>query len=247
MTPLADRIDALLPQTQCTKCGFDGCRPYAQAIAERSAPINRCPPGGIAGIAALSALTGRPALPLDPACGVERPRTVAWIDETLCIGCTKCIVACPVDAIIGAARRMHTVDRELCTGCDLCVPACPVDCIEMRPLDAPPWSRPDADAARARHEHRRQRLARESAEADRRLAGIAVAGAGPAPDPAPASPGPAEHGAPAPFFAPSAPRCAPPVAATATPPGDAERKRAILEAAIRSARDRLAARSTSPR
>lgn len=162
---LAARIDAVLPQTQCTKCGYPGCRPYAEAIAHAEAEINRCPPGGAAGIAALAAITGRRALPLDPACGVEQPLRVAVIDEALCIGCTLCIQACPVDAIVGAARRMHTVLPHLCTGCDLCVAPCPMDCIEMVPV-APPraWTRADADAARDRYEKRRLRLAREAAE-----------------------------------------------------------------------------------
>jgi electron transport complex protein RnfB len=162
---LAARIDAVLPQTQCTKCGYPGCRPYAEAIARAEAEINRCPPGGAAGIAALAAITGRRALPLDPACGVEQPLRVAVIDEALCIGCTLCIQACPVDAIVGAARRMHTVLPHLCTGCDLCVAPCPMDCIEMVPV-APPraWTRADADAARDRYEKRRLRLAREAAE-----------------------------------------------------------------------------------
>ena len=132
------------------------------AIARAEAEINRCPPGGAAGIAALAAITGRRALPLDPACGVEQPLRVAVIDEALCIGCTLCIQACPVDAIVGAARRMHTVLPHLCTGCDLCVAPCPMDCIEMVPV-APPraWTRADADAARDRYEKRRLRLARE--------------------------------------------------------------------------------------
>lgn len=171
---LADRIDALLPQTQCTKCGFEGCRPYAEAIATGEA-INRCPPGGALGIGRLAGLLGRPAIALDPACGTERTRRVAWIDESLCIGCTKCIAACPVDAIIGATKRMHTVIPRLCTGCDLCVPACPVDCIEMRPIDGDArWSTQDADAARQRHLLRRERLARESVESIRRLERIGV-------------------------------------------------------------------------
>lgn len=166
---LTDRIDALLPQTQCTKCGFDGCRPYAESVAA-GGPINRCPPGGAAGIARLSALVGRPEVPLDPECGEERERRVAWIDPTLCIGCTKCIVACPVDAIIGAAKRMHTVIPGLCSSCDLCVPVCPVDCIEMRPAaPLPPWSDEDARAARRRHDARRVRLARDAVEQVRRL------------------------------------------------------------------------------
>lgn len=156
-----ERIDALLPQTQCTQCGYAGCRPYAQALAAGQAPINRCPPGGRDGIHRLAALLGVPELPLDPACGVERPRRIAQIRPELCIGCTKCIQACPVDAIIGATRRMHTVIAELCTGCDLCVPPCPVDCIDMVEAADPAWSTAQADAARDRHEARRARLARE--------------------------------------------------------------------------------------
>lgn len=159
LSPLAARIDALLPQTQCTKCGYDGCAPYAAAIAEGSALHNRCPPGGAEGIARLAALLGRAPLPLDASCGVERPRPVAVIDESLCIGCTLCLKACPVDAIVGAPKSMHTVLADSCTGCDLCVPPCPVDCIEMRPVtgtatgwDA--WSAERADQARAEyHRH----------------------------------------------------------------------------------------------
>jgi len=131
--PLADRIDDLLPQTQCGQCGFGGCRPYAEALARGEVDINRCPPGGTAGILALATLLDRPPRPLDPACGIEKPAVVALIDETACIGCTKCIQACPVDAIIGAPKRMHTVIAELCTGCELCVPPCPVDCIALPP------------------------------------------------------------------------------------------------------------------
>lgn len=167
---LADRIDALLPQTQCTKCGFGGCRPYAEALATGEAAINRCPPGGEAGIARLAALLDRPALPLDPACGEAVPLRRAHIDPALCIGCTKCIQACPVDAIIGARRRMHTVVADLCTGCDLCVPPCPVDCIRMLPAPAPTWSDDDARAARERHLARMHRLERERARRHARLA-----------------------------------------------------------------------------
>ena len=166
----AEAIDALLPQTQCTKCGFAGCRPYAEAIAAGEAPINRCPPGGVEGIGRLARLLGRPALPLDPACGTEQPRRIAWIDPAACIGCTKCTQACPVDAIIGAQKRMHTVIDALCTGCDLCVAPCPVDCIEMRvPDTAQPWRDEDARAARSRHEARHERLARRRAEHEERL------------------------------------------------------------------------------
>ncbi len=128
-----DAIDALLPQTQCTRCGYQGCRPYAEAIVRGEARINQCPPGGSATIAALATLTGMPALPLDPAHGIEAPRTVAWILEEHCIGCTKCLPACPVDAIVGANKRMHTVIATDCTGCELCVAPCPVDCIVMVP------------------------------------------------------------------------------------------------------------------
>lgn len=129
--PLVERIDALLPQTQCAQCGFPGCKPYATAIAKGEADINRCPPGGEAGIKALATLLGREPKPLDPERGVEKPKLVALIDEDLCIGCTKCIQACPVDAIVGAPKLMHTVIARECTGCELCLPPCPVDCIDM--------------------------------------------------------------------------------------------------------------------
>ncbi len=169
-TSLADAIDAVLPQTQCTKCGYPGCRPYAEAIARGTAGINQCPPGGAAGIARLAALLHRPAVPLNPAFGVERPLHVAQIDESRCIGCTLCIQACPVDAIVGAAKRMHTVVAPLCTGCDLCVAPCPVDCIALVPFDPPrAWQQADADAARARYRAREQRLARLNSEKDERL------------------------------------------------------------------------------
>jgi Na+-translocating ferredoxin:NAD+ oxidoreductase subunit B len=160
---LADQIDALLPQTQCTKCGFAGCRPYADAIAAGEAEINQCPPGGSAGIDALAQLLHRAPLPLNPANGVERPLTVAVIDESRCIGCTLCIPACPVDAIIGASKRMHSVIASHCTGCDLCLPPCPMDCISLVPV-APvrAWTAADRDAARARHSARRERLHRET-------------------------------------------------------------------------------------
>ncbi len=129
--PVAGRIDALLPQTQCEQCGFPGCLPYAEAIAREEADINQCPPGGAAGIRALADLLGREIKPLNPENGVEKPRTVVVIDEPRCIGCTLCIQACPVDAIVGAAKLMHTVIESECTGCDLCLPPCPVDCIDV--------------------------------------------------------------------------------------------------------------------
>jgi len=129
--PVVDRIDALLPQTQCGQCSFPGCRPYAEAIANEEADINQCPPGGEAGIRALADLLGREAKPLNPENGEEKPKTVVVIDEQRCIGCTLCIQACPVDAIVGAAKLMHTVIESECTGCDLCLPPCPVDCIDI--------------------------------------------------------------------------------------------------------------------
>jgi len=176
MSGLAERIDALLPQTQCTKCGYPACRPYAEAIASGEAEINQCPPGGDAAIRGLAALLGREVRPLNPRNGIERPRRVALIDEARCIGCTLCIQACPVDAIVGASKLMHTVVTELCSGCDLCVPPCPVDCIEMVPAvgaDAV-WDQPRADAARERFELRRARLERERAERTGRLAARAL-------------------------------------------------------------------------
>jgi len=129
--PLVEQIDAQLPQTQCGQCGFPGCRPYAEAIANEVAPINQCPPGGEATIHALADLLGCEPLPLNPENGAEQVKTIAFIDEQTCIGCTLCIQACPVDAILGAAKQMHTIIESECTGCDLCLPPCPVDCIEM--------------------------------------------------------------------------------------------------------------------
>jgi electron transport complex protein RnfB len=149
--PVVDQINDLLPQTQCAQCGFPGCRPYAEAIASDEADINQCPPGGEAGIAALADLLGREPKPLNPDNGVEKPRTVAVIDEEICIGCTLCIQACPVDAIMGATRQMHTVIESECTGCDLCLPPCPVDCIEMIEVSGKQqswsWPRPSVTAS----------------------------------------------------------------------------------------------------
>ena len=163
------RIEDALPQTQCTRCGYPDCHGYAQAIADDAADINRCPPGGAAGIQRLSAITGRPVQPLSAEHGVESPRRLAVIDEAWCIGCTLCIKACPVDCIVGAPRRMHTVIDSLCTGCDLCVPVCPVDCIAMEDVTSPAtgwqaWSDELATQARTRYAQHQQRLEREQRE-----------------------------------------------------------------------------------
>lgn len=164
---LAARIDALLPQTQCGKCGYPGCQPYAEAIVRGEADINQCPPGGAAGIARLAKLLDREFKPLSAAHGVEKPRAVALIEENLCIGCTLCIQACPVDAIVGAAKQMHTVVASLCTGCELCLPPCPVDCIRMIPAGSHAYV---ADDARDRFRQRNRRLERERREKAARLA-----------------------------------------------------------------------------
>ncbi|MEO8037382.1 MAG: electron transport complex subunit RsxB [Betaproteobacteria bacterium] len=216
---MIEAIDALLPQTQCTKCGFDGCRPYARAIAEGQADINRCPPGGADGIERLARLLQRAPIALDHSRGREQAPTAALIDESRCIGCTLCIQACPVDAIVGAAKVMHTVLLDACTGCDLCLAPCPVDCIEMVSVgelrdrgfavaqhDPAQWRRPAA-SARIRFEARRARLARERAVHEERLAVKAR-----------------EKLA---SLDPAAP--------------DGERKRAVIEAALERARARRAA------
>jgi electron transport complex protein RnfB len=172
--PLIDEIDALLPQTQCRQCGYAGCRPYAEAIGSGIAGINRCPPGGDAVIADLAGLLQREKIALDTTCGVTKAPAVALIDETWCIGCTLCIQACPVDAIVGAAKLMHTVIADECTGCELCIPPCPVDCIQMVAVaqSGEPASREHrlarAAHARARYHARNERLnaAREPAASD---------------------------------------------------------------------------------
>jgi Na+-translocating ferredoxin:NAD+ oxidoreductase subunit B len=163
---LAARIEDALPQTQCTRCGYPDCHGYAQAIAEGTADINRCPPGGAEGVRRLAAITALPVRPLDLACGAEGPLRLAVIDEPWCIGCTLCIQACPVDCIVGAPKRMHTVIDALCTGCELCLPACPVDCIAMEATASPAtgwqaWSAGQAALARRRYGERRERIARE--------------------------------------------------------------------------------------
>lgn len=230
---LADRIEDLLPQTQCTKCGYPACRPYAEAVARGEANYNQCPPGGAEGIARLAALLGKPVIPLNSANGVERPRPLAVIDEQVCIGCTLCMQACPVDAIVGAPKQMHTVIVELCTGCDLCVPPCPVDCIAMPSVtgeatgwDA--WSQRQADAARERHNRREVRLAREREAAEARAAARRAVSSTPAQvtetDAAATSAAPAADSAEA-------------------------KKRAIIQAALERARQKkeeLAARGQGP-
>lgn len=163
--PLPDRIDAVLPQTQCTRCGYPACRAYAEAIAAGAAPINQCPPGGQDGIDRLAVLLGLAPLPLNPANGIEKPREVAVIDEAACIGCTKCIQACPVDAIVGASRLMHTVVADECSGCELCIAPCPVDCIAMITAEDDGRSTDSrAGTYRTRYEARNARLQREQRE-----------------------------------------------------------------------------------
>ena len=212
---LIDQIDAILPQTQCTRCGFDGCQPYARAIATEGAPINRCPPGGTVTISRLAHLLDRPVAAPDLSCGEHQPHQKALVIEAHCIGCTKCIVACPLDAIIGAPKHMHTVIADLCSGCELCIPACPVDCIEMvTDPQRPQWTETDAAAARIRHRARAQRHERERTLEKRRLERKAVAK----------------------------------LASLEDEPADAltARKRAVIEAAIRKARERLAGNKETP-
>jgi electron transport complex protein RnfB len=180
VSPLAVRLHAALPQTQCTRCGYPDCAGYAQAIAAGEANINQCPPGGAEGIGRLAALTGRPAIPLNPANGVESPRTVAVIDEAWCIGCTLCIKACPTDAILGTNKLMHTVVEPYCTGCELCIPVCPVDCISLENVTGDKtgwqaWSEAEAALALERYQLRTQRLAREQVEHEARLEQKALA------------------------------------------------------------------------
>ena len=218
MSDLAAAIDAALPQTQCTRCGYPDCRRYAEAIAAGEAGIDRCPPGGAQGIARLSAITGRPVVPLNPENGVEGPRRLAVIDEAWCIGCTLCIKACPVDCIVGAPKRMHHLIDELCTGCDLCMPVCPVDCISM--VEVTPgsggwdaWSDRQADEARQRYAFHRFRTDRDKQENDERLALRAQAKLADLP-----------------------------AASAITDPQALDRKRAVIEAALARARARRAER-----
>jgi len=173
-------LNAALPQTQCTRCGYPDCRAYAQAMATGEADIDRCPPGGAEGIVRLATLTGRAQKPLNPTHGTEGPRTLAVIDEAWCIGCTLCIKACPVDCIVGASKRMHTVIDAQCTGCELCVPACPVDCISLVPVTDDrtgwaAWGPAEAAAASQRYAFRQFRVQRAARENDERLAAKAAA------------------------------------------------------------------------
>ena len=162
---LATALLDALPQTQCRRCGYDDCRRYAEAIADGETAINRCPPGGAEGIVRLSNITGRPVVPLDGECGHEGPRMQAVVDEAWCIGCALCLKACPVDAIVGAARQMHVVIESLCTGCELCLPVCPVDCIALVDASAPAtgwnaWSPAQAATARDRYAAHEARAAK---------------------------------------------------------------------------------------
>ena len=181
----AAAVDRLLPQTQCRRCGYLGCRPYAEAIVAGTASINRCPPGGGETIAALARLLDTAPLPLDPDCGPTPLRSVAAVDNGRCIGCTKCILACPVDAIVGAPRHQHHVLADRCTGCELCLPPCPVDCIVMKPL-AQDWSAADAARGRRHHRARLERLARPA------LPGRAAQASEAAGETAPSSPVPTD-------------------------------------------------------
>lgn len=176
---LSHQILAILPQTQCTRCGFPDCAAYAQAIALDEAEINQCPPGGQEGIKRIAALTGRPLTSLNPLNGAESPRSVAWIDEAWCIGCTLCIAACPTDAIIGSNKQMHTIIENACTGCELCLPVCPVDCILLENVSGnhtgwQAWSQELADLASERYKQKQMRLT-PPREADTRSAILSAA------------------------------------------------------------------------
>ena len=194
---LVEAFDRALPQTQCTRCGYPDCRGYAEALAEGTTPINRCPPGGAEGIRRLASIAGRSTLPLDPSTGQEGPRLLAVIDEARCIGCTLCLPACPVDCIVGGPKSLHVVIEAHCTGCELCVPACPVDCIALTPVSGSrtgwdAWSPAQAESARRRYAAHTRRLGRAGtgartpvpqadspadvdAEARRRLVAAAIA------------------------------------------------------------------------
>ena len=212
---LFQRLHAALPQTQCTRCGYPDCAAYAQAIAAGQAALNQCPPGGAQGVERLARITGLPAQPLNPAHGPEGPRSVAVIDEAWCIGCTLCLKACPTDAIFGSNKLLHTVIEAYCTGCELCVPVCPVDCISLENVSGAltgwnAWSAPQADTARDRYAAHLRRQNQEDKPLD--------------------APEDDETTASAPDT---------PVQQPAPQPADsavAERKRAVIEAALARAR-----------
>ncbi len=174
MKPGVAELLAVLPQTQCTRCGYPDCAAYAQALHDGHADINQCPPGGAVGVQRLAILTGRAPKPLNLEHGLEAPRTVAFIDEDWCIGCTLCIKACPVDAIVGASKLMHAVIEPYCTGCELCLPVCPVDCIKLENVSGEAtgwaaWSQQQADEARLRYEFHKLKAQREALENVQRL------------------------------------------------------------------------------
>jgi Na+-translocating ferredoxin:NAD+ oxidoreductase subunit B len=178
-TQLAEALNAALPQTQCTRCGYPDCRAYAQAIAQGDAPINQCPPGGAEGIARLAQITGRAVIPLNPLNGVEGPRQLAVIDEAWCIGCTLCLKACPVDSIMGGPKAMHTVMEDLCTGCELCIPVCPVDCISLINVTEQrtgwaAWSDAQAQTSQQRYAFHQFRFERTEQERNAQLAAKAA-------------------------------------------------------------------------
>lgn len=192
---LASRLLDVLPQTQCTRCGYPDCAAYAQAMADGAADINQCPPGGAQGVVRLAAVLQVPTKALNAEFGLEGPRSVAFIDEAWCIGCTLCIDACPTDAIFGTNKRMHTVIEAYCTGCELCLPVCPVDCIQLETVNTSPlgtapspptgwdaWSPALADTARRRYAAATARRARtkaaqteaKAAQAQEKLADLAA-------------------------------------------------------------------------
>ena len=230
---LLQRINAALPQTQCTRCGFPDCAAYAQAIVSGGAAINQCPPGGAEGIKRLAAITGLPALPLNPANGTEGPRAVAVIDEAWCIGCTLCIKACPTDAIMGSNKMMHTVIEPWCTGCELCIPVCPVDCISLENVSGSQtgwvaWSQSQADTARSRYEFHSYRRTSGAGDGSKTLEKTGAPGKS-------AAPGKLENsGQPAVLAEPATAGGVP--ARPETDAAVADRKRAVIDAALARAR-----------
>ena len=224
MASLAAQILAALPQTQCTRCGYPDCAGYAQAIADGTAAINQCPPGGLEGIQRLSTITGRPVTALNPENGVEGPRSIAIIDENWCIGCTLCLPACPTDAILGSHKMMHTVIEPHCTGCELCLPVCPVDCISMENVTGSAtgwaaWSPQQANAARNRYELKSYRRTSDEGQRHKRQVKL---------------PTEALDGLPAP--------------SRMVDPALLEKKRSVVEAALARAKDKASlARPVPPR